>query len=450
MKLIIILLSILLAACNTKSLNVKNVKKTVAPVFTPKPPPIFVQITKPRNKLLNKTITINKQNITLIDAINSEVPEAVVIANDSGVNLTQSISVRFNGSLSDYLSYLANITKYKLTPKNNNIIIKSKIQKSWNLAALSIITSNSQTNQAIGHNNDPKWQKIISSIQKIISKEAKIIDNQRTGDIFVIATPVDIDTINTYLTNIKNKSEQQVYLKVVVLDVTLNDDSATGIDWSVIQTGNRGSFGITQVANQVLDEAGVVSIGTVNNSTLISKSGETSLKLLINLLSKQGAVRVENQPDLVVLNGNQAYISTGDEFSYVKSINANTDSQGNITTTAEIKRINVGVELQVTPKILDDGRILVNVVPVISSLKNFSNITSGNQTFQTPNIVLQKLTTQAIVKSGQTLHLGGLIAEKISKASKSSTNAILRSLFSGIQSRFERREIAILITPELI
>jgi type II secretory pathway component GspD/PulD (secretin) len=46
----------------------------------------------------------------------------------------------------------------------------------------------------------------------------------------------------------------------------------------------------------------------------------------LNFLRKQGNVRVDNQPNITVTNGREAYITTGDEFSYIASIKSATDA----------------------------------------------------------------------------------------------------------------------------
>jgi len=111
--------------------------------------------------------------------------------------------------------------------------------------------------------------------------------------------------------------------------------------------------------------------------------------------------------------------------------------------------------MRVTPKILPDNRIVVSIVPIISSIKSFTTFTSGSgvsvQAFQTPNIALQKLATKVIVENGKTIHLGGLIATKVVNAAKGLPNAgILDVFFRGVQKSLERREIVILITPTIV
>jgi hypothetical protein len=64
---------------------------------------------------------------------------------------------------------------------------------------------------------------------------------------------------------------------------------------------------------------------------------------------------------ITVTNGREAYISTGDEFSYIASIKSATDAQGQITTTSDIQRMSVGV---MTVGVMSVGEITVGVMTV--------------------------------------------------------------------------------------
>jgi type II secretory pathway component GspD/PulD (secretin) len=68
-----------------------------------------------------------------------------------------------------------------------------------------------------------------------------------------------------------------------------------------------------------LDGAGLVSIGSPLG-TALNLGNKISLSVMLNFLRKQGNVRVDNQPNITVTNGREAYITTGDEFSYIASI----------------------------------------------------------------------------------------------------------------------------------
>jgi type II secretory pathway component GspD/PulD (secretin) len=118
---------------------------------------------------------------------------------------------------------------------------------------------------------------------------------------------------------------------------------------------------------------------------------------MLNFLRKQGNVRVDNQPNITVTNGREAYITTGDEFSYIASIKSATDAQGALATFEAI----------------NPPKWMVFPLSTITCVLNFCNAIFG---------VLNGLP-------------GG---------------GIMDMFFRGVQKSLERREIVILITPTIV
>lgn len=429
-----------------------------------KPEPIHIEIFYPQDEKLSQVVSLNQPRISLINAL-AKVINTPIIAGDDKVNLHQQISVNFAGNLGDYLTYLSNLTNYHITLKNNGVFVQAIIAKSWNLASISSDTSDipeGEDNDKIKRSDASEWIETIKTIIEIVGgiggdsdgqsnndDKTLVSANQKTGVVYVRASPQKIKQVDKYIRALINSSTKQIHLAVTVLDVSLDRAKGRGIDWSIVAEGARGAFGISSVKTQSIDGAGLISIGTINEDNLLQR-GDVSIKLLISLLERQGKVIVQDQPNITVLNGDTGIISTGTEFSYIAQVNANTDQSGNVVTTSEIERLNVGVSMQVKAKVLGDDEVLINVVPVVSSLQNFTEITSNAESFQTPNITLQKLSTQAIVKSGKTMHLGGLIAERVVEASKALPGNWFSAIFASDQSALEKREIVILIKPTII
>jgi type II secretory pathway component GspD/PulD (secretin) len=297
------------------------------------------------------------------------------------------------------------------------------------------------------------WQQIVKHIKATLGTKAIVVDNQQLGTISAIGLPLKIKQVDLWLDDLIKSSNRQIHLQVQVLDVTVDNAVGQGINWNLI-SNQSSKFQMGNKAGVSIDGAGLISIGTPTGA-LINLGKKITLDVMLDLLAKQGKVRIENQPNITVTNGAEAYISTGDEFSFVAQVNATPDDNGNVITSSEIERMSVGVEMRVTPKILPDNRIVVSIVPIISSIKSFTTVTSGSgmsvQAFQTPNIALQKLATKVIVENGKTIHLGGLIATKVVNAAKGLPNSgIFDVFFRGVKKSLERREIVILITPTIV
>ena len=131
----------------------------------------------------------------------------------------------------------------------------------------------------------------------------------------------------------------------------------------------------------------------------------------------------------------------------------------NILTTPEFERILVGVTLAVTPRILSDDRVMIEVIPIISSLKGFTDFQFDGAAFSAPNIALQELATQVIARPGETVHLGGLITERFTEQMKglprdrnswNPLDKMLGLLFDSVANEVERRELVLTITPSIV
>ncbi len=473
------LLLLIMSGCGTNETKVSiddkikhMLSKEQSPiVFEPEPTPAFIVAKSPKDTRLSKIVNIAiNEPINIIAAIDFA-DRNLSISPDSGVNLSKKFNVKFNNqTLSRYFDYLQNITGYSIELDDGIVYIKSIQSKTWNLQTLSInknsndmwmkivkhveaIADNKKTNE--GSPGSPVLTDKTSALQKNSNSTTSLVmHNQQQGTISVITLPARVKAIDAWLNGLIKSSNRQVHLQVQVLDVTIDEALGQGINWNLISKQSSGQFQIGNSSKQAIDGAGIISIGSPAGAVL-DLGKKISLNLMLNLLRKQGKVRVDNQPNITVTNGREAYITTGDEFSYIASIKSATDAQGQVTTTSEVQRMNVGVDIKVTPKILSDNRIVVSVVPVVSSIKSFTTLKSGTgssiQEFKTPNIALQKLSTQVIVENGKTIHLGGLIASKVANAVKGLPGGgVMDVFFRGVQKSLERREIVILITPTIV
>ncbi len=504
------LLMLMLSGCTTNenkesidTIVEKMLSKEYSPiVFNPEPTPAFIVIKEPKDLKLEQKVNVSiKQPINIIAAIDFA-DSTLSISPDSGVDLNKKFNVKFNNqTLGVYFDFLENITGYHIELIDGVVYIKSIQTQTWHLQSLSLDNVEiSSAKNDIGASTQEKqtnvdsWDEIIKQVKiimnlddrpkflfkiiKAVKKDAKkdegeeakeeaekqikafsVVHNKQLGTVTVTGMPKKLEQVDIWLSGLIKSSNRQVHLQVQVLDVTIDESIGQGINWNLIskQSSSKQSSGQFQISNnskQVIDGAGLISIGSPIG-TALNLGNKISLSVMLNLLRKQGNVRVDNQPNITVTNGREAYITTGDEFSYIASIKSATDAQGQITTTSDIQRMNIGIDMRVTPKILPDNRIVVNIVPIISSIKSFTTLTSGSnnstQEFKTPNIALQKLRTQVIVESGKTIHLGGLIASKVANAAKGLPDGgIMDMFFRGVQKSFERREIVILITPTIV
>lgn len=280
-----------------------------------------------------------------------------------------------------------------------------------------------------------------------------IVAIRSLGLIDVTGSPVRIREIDRIVAQVQALSSKQIHLSVNVTEVTLNDDRQEGINWTALAQHVQGNMGITAaltLTNPIV--GGVANAGTGGLNLGFTK-GNQSISNVISLLGQYGKVGNVNRPDVLVLNGKTASINSGQEFSFIQSVQSAINTNSNFQTINPVfQQVLVGVELDVTPRLLDDDHVVLDVVPVLSSLQGFDTFTFSGNTFETPRIALNEMSTEVIAQSGETILLGGLIFRAVSDqiAHLPGDQTVLDKIFGATSTELQRHELVMTITPTLV
>ncbi|ATM97547.1 type III secretion outer membrane pore, YscC/HrcC family [Yersinia frederiksenii] len=181
----------------------------------------------------------------------------------------------------------------------------------------------------------------------------------------------------------------QIEISVTIIDVDAGDISQLGIDWSA--STSIGGAGISFNSGNAKSNAD-------GFSTVIGDTGNFMVRL--NALQKNSRARVLSRPSVVTLNNIQAVLD--------KNVTFYTKLQGD--KVAKLESVTSGSLLRVTPRMINsDG-----VKEVMLNL----NIQDGQQqapissSEPLPEIQNSDISTQATLRVGQSLLLGGFIQDK--------------------------------------
>ncbi len=166
-----------------------------------------------------------------------------------------------------------------------------------------------------------------------------------------------------------------------------------------------------------------------------------ALNLRISALERINKARSIAKPMVVAINGQKATIRQGIQVPYL------TASPGpGATAVQNVQFKDVVLELDVTPIVSPDGRILIDLA--------LRRDTLGVQTPQGPAINTREVKTKIIVESGQTAVLGGIIDSQDSQTNEGLPGLIrvpiLKYLFGQERINTADRELLIFITPTLL
>ncbi|OIR00970.1 type II secretion system protein D precursor [mine drainage metagenome] len=321
---------------------------------------------------------------------------------------------------------------------NNNTSSLNNSNNSTSLTGTSITTTTK---------ND-FWEDLTASLKEIIGEEngRRVIVNLQSGVIVVRAMPSEIRTAESFLRLMQVNIERQVILEAKILNVQLNDQSQSGVNWSVFGRNNRNTGIVgninanTQLAtsgngNLISGDLASASGNILANSATTALGGPlfavalqgANFAALLSFLETQGDVQVLSSPRIATINNQKAVLKVGTDEFFVTGVSSSTTASTGATTTVPEVRLQPffsGISLDVTPQIDKDDNIILHMHPTISEVSTVNKQVSLGGTSGTLNLPLASSNvseTDSIVRThdGRVIAIGGLMTEKtISNKSK--------------------------------
>ncbi|MDX7952699.1 type II secretion system secretin GspD [Lichenihabitans sp. Uapishka_5] len=225
-----------------------------------------------------------------------------------------------------------------------------------------------------------------------------VTSDESNNSLVISGTRRQYDKVLAILTSL-DAPPIQVLLEATIAEVTLNDELKFGVRWYLTQH-HYGLAETDDSTGAVASAATAVTTGMSFTTTL----GE--IRTLLNTLSAVTNVKIVSTPSLTVLDNHAANLQVGDEVPIIKSSTTNTSSSTGATTT-DVEYKSTGVILSVTPRVNQNGLVLLDINQEVSGVT--STTTSA---IDSPTIQQRKVSTSVIVQDGQTLALGGLVQDK--------------------------------------
>lgn len=264
----------------------------------------------------------------------------------------------------------------------------------------------------------------------------------------------------------------QVLVEATILQTTLNEANAFGVDFALIQNLDFTDFvgiggplnavdGLISGAGETIDGTAVDLPGGRDSTALQSTPGNTSgpatlkagfvngdVGVFMRVLDEITDVTVVSNPKLLTLNRQPARVLVGTRVGYLNSTTTDT------STTQSVEFLDVGTQLAVRPFVSKNGLIRLELRPQVSNftLREVADGAGNNVTI--PDEDTTEMNTNVMVRDGQTVVLGGLFTESTS-SSRSQVPVlgdipVVGSAFKGYDDLTRRSEIIFLITPSIV
>jgi general secretion pathway protein D len=267
------------------------------------------------------------------------------------------------------------------------------------------------------------------------SGDLRIVANNDSNALMILANPAEFSVIEAALQRLDAPS-RQVLIEASLAEVTLTDELRYGVQWSY--SGKNGPV--------TLSDAGKITQSFPGLSFLYT--GSTSISAVLNALESVTKVRVISSPKLVTLNNHQAQLQVGDQVP-VTTQSAVSTSTSDAPIVNSVAMRDTGVILEVTPRVNKNGLVQLDISQELSN-----SIPTTTSNIDSPTIQERKFSSTVVVKNGDTVALGGLITEDVTKSRSGvpylSKVPLLGGLFRDTHDTKTRTELILLITPRVM
>lgn len=386
------------------------------------------------------------------------------------IDRSQPITFDFQGEVQTALRQLSLLTGLHVEISERVVTLRRFEMAEFDVAFLAGATNfflgediresrNQNTNSMVGtviNNESPQylnftseslsvWNDLEAAIELLLSGDGSVVINQSSTSVLVRDYPQHVEQIRAYLVQQNRRLTRQVAVDVQVIDVTFNDSKQAGIDWNLVyqaaSAGNVVNFtsGLTQM----------VQPGGVGQQLEVMRQGGRfdGSQAIIRALAEQGVVEVSSHPRVVSLNNQIAKIVLEDNSTYLASAGSNATANVGSSDLLIPGVVTTGFELYVLPKVTS-SQVVMQLSTSLSDLVAIDQVSSGDNTIQTPHTNRKKFFMKAMVADGETLLISGL---KSSKRQWREERGFVSWLFGGQRhSHNQHSETVLLLTPHIL
>jgi MSHA type pilus biogenesis protein MshL len=312
----------------------------------------------------------------------------------------------------------------------------------------STTSSESQsTNAVVTEEKGDFWGGLAEDVGAFLSPGGgKVVVNRTSGTVTVTDYMENVVQVERYLRMIEARVRTGVVIETRIMEVTLDDATKYGIDWTALPDLSNLSL------------SGSLAGGATAAQAL--SSGSTAFRLgvagskfnaFLDAQAQAGNLKVLSAPKVSTLNNQKAIIRIGRQDIFFRAVVTPASTTSAAFTTFIPDSVTEGIILSVTPQVGQDGRIMLAIHPTITE-KVGEAVAPDNNT--APILDVRETNTVVTVADGETVFIGGMMQERTQETVKSvpllGDIPYLGALFRSNEQIKKKTELVILITPRVV
>jgi len=309
--------------------------------------------------------------------------------------------------------------------------------------------------------------KLISQMNSISAKNPKkgaknakttkamVVADAERNALIILATGEQYKNIMEVVRRI-DVEKPQVFIKARIVEINSKLAESIGVKYG-LSGGLVGSNGLISFSGNFGGESssglqkllGLLTQDSSDSNGLSLKDVKSlfALGVSIDLLQQNGAAHILSEPSILCTNNMESELFVGETRSILTS-SASGDNKNDLARN-NYEREDIGLTLKVKPRLSSNNKVALKVDATIEDVDDSSGYNSP-----TPTTTKRTITTNATVRNGQTVILGGLI-KNLSGAARNKIPffgdiPVLGKLFQYDGTAQRKVDLVIYLTPYIV
>jgi type IV pilus assembly protein PilQ len=278
----------------------------------------------------------------------------------------------------------------------------------------------------------------------------QVTEEKTTRSIIVRGKEKDLDVVDKVIREIDVRTKQ-VLIEVFIVEATSTFEKALGTKLGGVYKrqqeqiggavgGSSASSGITNTtaaiggAQDLFTNFGAA--GSTSGIGILKRTGSAVLKIQLEALEAEGYGKTISNPKIFTIDNQLATITQGEQIAV-------TTSTGTGTSSTEFK--DAALKLHVTPSIIGDGNILLDITV---------NNDTPNRTTAAVGINKMEIKTKLLIADGDIVVIGGIKKNQVANSKNQAPGIgdlpVVGNLFKGKAKSDTMTELLIFIAPRVL
>ncbi len=291
------------------------------------------------------------------------------------------------------------------------------------------------------------WEGLADEIGALLSPgSGKVMVNRMSGTVTVTDYMANVDAVDRYLRMIETRVRTGVVIETRIMEVTLDDATKYGIDWTAFP-----DLSSLSLSGSLAGGATAIQGLSTGSTTFRLGIAGSKFNAFLDAQAQAGNLNILSAPKVSTLNNQKAIIRIGRQDVFFRAVVTPASTTSAAFTTYTPDSVTEGIILSVTPQVGRDGRIMLAIHPTITEKVGVAEAPDKNTA---PILDVRETNTVVTVADGETVFIGGLMQDRTQETVTSvpllGDIPYLGSLFRRNDQVKKKTELVILISPRIV